>query len=150
MIDPRGPRFGAAVTTIVLAIVLITGSTPLLAVQAAVFAIGAAFGLRWAPYGLIYRAVIRPRLGQPSELEAEAPPRFAQAVGLVFALAGVAGYAAGITVLGIVATAAALAAAFLNAAFGFCLGCEMYLIIRRFWPARTAPGLADSDKEVAA
>lgn len=150
MIDPRGPRFGAAVTTIVLAIVLITGSTWLLAVQAAVFAIGAAFGLRWAPYGLIYRAVIRPRLGQPSELEAEAPPRFAQAVGLVFALAGVAGYAAGITVLGIVATAAALAAAFLNAAFGFCLGCEMYLIIRRFWPARTAPGLADSDKEVAA
>jgi len=151
MIDPRGPRFGAAITTIVLAIVLITSSTWLLAAQAAVFAVGTVFGLRYAPYGLIYRWLVKPRLGPPSESEAEAPPRFAQGVGLVFALAGVAGYAAGITVLGIVATAAALAAAFLNAAFGFCLGCEMYLIIRRFWPARTASGLVDdSDKEVAA
>jgi hypothetical protein len=149
-IDPRGPRFGAAITTIVLVIVLITGSTWLLAAQAAVFAVGAVFGLRYAPYGLIYQRLIKPRLGPPSELEAEAPPRFAQGVGLVFALVGVAGYAAGITVLGIVATAAALAAAFLNAAFGFCLGCEMYLIIRRFWPARTPSELAESDKEVAA
>jgi hypothetical protein len=150
MIDPRGPRFGAAVTTIVLAIVLIAGSSALLAAQAAVFAVGAVFGIRYAPYGLIYRWLVKPRLGPPSELEAGAPPRFAQAVGLVFALVGVAGYASGVTALGIAATAAALAAAFLNAAFGFCLGCEMYLIIRRFWPARTASGLADSDKEVAA
>jgi hypothetical protein len=149
-IDPRGPRFGAAITTIVLAIVLITGSTWLLAAQAAVFAVGTVFGLRYHPYGLIYQRLIKPRLGKPSELEPEAPPRFAQGVGLVFALIGVGGYAAGITVLGIVATAAALAAAFLNAAFGFCLGCEMYLIIRRIWPARTASGLVDSDKEVAA
>lgn len=137
MIDPRGPRFGAAITTVVLAIVLITGSMPLLAAQAAVFAVGAALGLRYAPYGLLYQRLVKPRLGPPSELEPEAPPRFAQGVGLAFALAGVAGYAAGITVLGVAATAAALAAAFLNAAFGFCLGCEMYLMIRRFWPART-------------
>lgn len=150
MIDPRGPRFGAAITTVVLAIVLITGSMPLLAAQAAVFAVGAALGLRYAPYGLLYQRLVKPRLGPPSELEPEAPPRFAQGVGLVFALAGVAGYAAGITVLGVAATAAALAAAFLNAAFGFCLGCEMYLMIRRFWPARTVSGLADSEKEVAA
>lgn len=150
MIDPRGPRFGAAVTTAVLAVVLITGSLPLLAAQAAVFAVGAVFGLRYAPYGLVFRWLVKPRLGPPSELEAEAPPRFAQAVGLVFALAGVAGYAAGVTPLGIAATAAALAAAFLNAAFGFCLGCEMYLTIRRFWPARAPSGLTDSDKEVAA
>jgi Domain of unknown function (DUF4395) len=150
MIDSRGPRFGAAITTVVLAVVLITASTWLLAAQAVVFAVAVAFGLRYAPYGLVYRWLVRPRLGPPSELEAEAPPRFAQGVGLVFALAGVAGYAAGITALGVVATAAALAAAFLNAAFGFCLGCEMYLIIRRIRPARSTSGLADSDKEVAA
>jgi hypothetical protein len=150
MIDPRGPRFGAAITTIVLVIVLVTGSTWLLAAQAAVFAVGAVFGLRYAPYGLLYQWLLKPRLGPPAEREAEAPPRFAQGVGLVFALAGVGGYAGGVTVLGIVATAAALAAAFLNAAFGFCLGCEMYLIIRKFWPARTVSGPADSDKEVAA
>jgi len=137
-IDPRGPRFSAAITTVVLAAVLVTSSVWLLAVQAVVFAVGSVFGLRYSPYGLLYRRLIRPRLGPPAELEAEAPPRFAQAVGLVFAAVGLAGYAAGLTWLGAAATAAALAAAFLNAVFGFCLGCEMYLLIRRVWPARSA------------
>jgi hypothetical protein len=133
-IDPRGPRAGALITTVVLAAVLVTGSAWLLAAQALVFAAGSVFGLRYSPYGFLYRKLIRPRLGPPRELEPEAPPRFAQAVGLVFAIAGVAGYAAGLNLLGMAATAAALAAAFLNAAFGFCLGCEMYLLIRRFRP----------------
>jgi len=133
-IDPRGPRFAALITTVVLAVVLVTGSAWLLAAQAVVFAVGAAFGLRYSPYGLLYRKLVRPRLGPPAELEPEAPPRFAQAVGLVFAVTGVAGYAAGVTWLGMTATAAALVAAFLNAVFGFCLGCEMYLLIRRIRP----------------
>jgi hypothetical protein len=146
-IDPRGPRFAAGITTVVLAVVLVTGSVWLLAAQAAVFAAGSVFGLRYSPYGLLYRRLVRPRLGPPAELEPEAPPRFAQAVGLVFAVVGVAGYAAGLTWLGVVATAAALAAAFLNAVFGFCLGCEMYLLIRRVWPGRQALALTDPDKE---
>jgi Domain of unknown function (DUF4395) len=147
-IDPRGPRFGALITTVVLAAVLITGSVWLLAAQALVFAVGAVFGLRYAPYGLLYRQLIRPRLGPPGELEPEAPPRFAQAVGLVFALAGVAGYATGLTWLGMAATAAALAAAFLNGVFGFCLGCEMYVLIRRIWPGRQPLVPASADREV--
>jgi Domain of unknown function (DUF4395) len=133
-IDPRGPRVAALITTVVLAAVLIAGSVWLLAAQALVFATGSIFGLRYSPYGLLYRRLVRPRLGSPRELESEAPPRFAQAVGLVFAIVGVAGYAVGVTWLGWTATAAALAAAFLNGAFGFCLGCEMYLLIRRIWP----------------
>ena len=137
-IDPRGPRFGALITTVVLVVVLITSSAWLLAAQAVVFAIGALFGLRNAPYGAVYRWLVRPRLGPPKELEAEAPPRFAQGVGLVFALVGVIGYATGTTPLGIAATALALVAAFLNGAFGLCLGCEMYLLIRRIAPARQA------------
>jgi hypothetical protein len=137
-IDPRGPRVSALITTVVLAVVLVTGSGWLLAAQALVFATGAVFGLRYSPYGFLYRRLIRPRLGPPGELEPEAPPRFAQAVGLVFALAGVAGYATGLTWLGMAATAAALVAAFLNGVFGFCLGCEMYLLIRRFRPGRQA------------
>jgi len=137
-IDPRGPRFGALITTIVLVAVLITSSAWLLAAQAAVFGIGAVFGLRYAPYGLVYRRLVRPKLGPPNELEDEAPPRFAQGVGLAFAVIGVIGYATGTTLLGIVATALALIAAFLNGAFGLCLGCELYLIIRRFMPARQA------------
>jgi hypothetical protein len=147
-IDPRGPRFGAIITTVVLAAVLITGSVWLLAAQALVFAVGAVFGLRYAPYGLLYRQLIRPRLGPPGELEPEAPPRFAQAVGLVFALVGVAGYATGLTWLGMAATAAALAAAFLNGVFGFCLGCEMYVLIRRIWPGRQPLVPASADREV--
>lgn len=135
-IDPRGQRFSAILTSFVLVVVLITSSSPLLAAQAVVFVIGVAFGLRSAPYGLIYQALVRPRLGPPKELEPEAPPRFAQGVGAVFALAGVVGYALGIPVLGMTATAFALIAAFLNAAFGLCLGCEAYLLIRRLTPGR--------------
>jgi len=149
-IDPRGPRFSALITTVVLGVVLVTSSVWLLAAQAVVFAAGSVFGLRYSPYGLLYRRLIRPRLGPPAELEPEAPPRFAQGVGLVFAVIGVAGYAAGLTWLGVAATAAALVAAFLNAVFGFCLGCEMYLLIRRTWPGREVLVLADPDKEVKA
>jgi|SRR5271165_2817197 len=147
-IDPRGPRFSAAITTVILAVVLVTSSVWLLAVQAVVFAAGSVLGLRYSPYGLLYRWLVRPRLRPPAELEPEAPPRFAQGVGLVFAVVGLAGYAAGLTWLGAVATAFALVAAFLNAVFGFCLGCEMYLLIRRIWPGRRALALADADQEV--
>ena len=148
MIDPRGARFGAVVSTVVLALVLVTGSGWLLGAQTLVFAVGAALGLRYAPYGMIYRWLIRPRLGPPRELEAEPPPRFAQGVGAAFGVIGVIGYGTGVTALGIVATAFALAAAFLNAAFGFCLGCEMYLMIQRIRAGGREPLSAETDKEV--
>ncbi len=96
-IDPRGPRFGAVITTVVLAVVLITGSAWLLAAQVAVFAVGALAGLRYAPYGLLYRRLIRPRLGPPAYTEAAAPPRFAQAMGAVIAGVGLICLAAGAT-----------------------------------------------------
>lgn len=130
-IDPRGARFGALLTTVVLAVVLATKDGWLLAAQAAVFGLATLLGLRYQAYGWVFRRFVRPRLGPPGELEAEAPPRFAQAVGFAFALVGVLGFAAGATTVGLVATALALAAAFLNAAFDLCLGCEMYLVLRR-------------------
>jgi hypothetical protein len=133
-VDPRGPRFAAWVTTVVLAVVLVTGWWPLLAAQAVVFAIGGFVGLRYAPYSLLYRYLVAPRLRPTDEREDAAPLRFAQAVGFGFAAVGVLGYATGTTWLGITATAFALAAAFLNAAFAFCLGCETYLLIQRFRP----------------
>ncbi|WP_037353955.1 DUF4395 domain-containing protein [Amycolatopsis orientalis] len=137
-VDPRGPRFAAIVTTVVLAVVLITQWWPLLALQTVVFAIGAFVGLKPAPYSVLYRLVVAPRLGPTSEREDAAPLRFAQAVGFVFALVGTIGFAAGVTPLGVVATAFALFAAFLNAAFNYCLGCQMYLLIKRFSPARAS------------
>ncbi|MER6247055.1 DUF4395 domain-containing protein [Streptomyces griseorubiginosus] len=130
-IDARGPRFGAAVTTVVLAAVLITGSGWLLAWQTLAFALGAAGGVGRSPYGWLFRKAVRPRIGPPTEFESPQPPRFAQAVGLAFAALGLVGYGIGPEWLGLAATGLALAAAFLNAAFGYCLGCEMYLLVRR-------------------
>ena len=143
-IDPRGPRFGAVLTTAVLAAVLITGNAWLLAAQAVVFALGAAGR---SPYGLLFRHLVRPRLGPPAELESAAPPRFAQGVGLVFAALGLLGFVAGSSLLAVAAMAAALGAAFLNAAFDICIGCEVYLLLRRTAPLRKA---APIRKEVSA
>lgn len=139
-IDPRGPRFGALITMVMFAIVLLTGSVWVLTAQAVVFAAGTFLGLPASPYGLAYRWLVRPRLGPPAELEDAGPPRFAQAVGLVISLAGIAGYAAGITPLGMTFAALGLVAAVLNGVFGLCLGCEMYLLIRRARPAGAGAG----------
>ena len=135
-IDVRGPRFSAWVTSAVLALALVLGSGELVVVQAAVFAVGAFAGLRNAPYGVLFRLFVAPRLGPVREREPEAPARFAQLVGLLFAAVGAAGYLLGAPVVGAVATGLALVAALLNAATGFCLGCELYLIARRALPAR--------------
>ncbi|MFC8089794.1 DUF4395 domain-containing protein [Streptomyces sp. NPDC057301] len=130
-IDVRGPRFGAAVTTVVLAAVLVTASAWLLAWQTLAFALGAAGGVGRSPYGWLFRTAVRPRLGPPTEFEPPEPPRFAQAVGLLFASLGLVGYTLGPEWLGLTATGVALAAAFLNAVFGYCLGCEAFLLLRR-------------------
>ena len=135
-VDVRGPRFAAWVTSAVLALALVLGSGWLVAAQAVVFAVGAFAGLRYAPYGVLFRILVAPRLGPAREREPEAPPRFAQLVGLLFAVVGAAGYLLGAPVVGAVATGLALVAALLNAASGFCLGCELYLIARRALPAR--------------
>ena len=138
LVAVRGPRFSAWITAIVLAVALVLGSGVLVAVQAIVFAVGAFAGLRYAPYGAFFRAVVAPRLGPVREREPEAPPRFAHLVGLLFAVVGAAGYLLGVPVLGAVATGLALVAALLNAVTGFCLGCELYLIARRALPASPA------------
>jgi Domain of unknown function (DUF4395) len=139
-VDPRGQRFAAAVTSVVLVAVLVTESWLLLAAQALVFAVGVGFGARHAPYALAFTGLVRPRLGPPPRWEDAAPPRFSQGVGFVFAAVGVVGYGFAVTWLGLIATAMALVAAFLNAAFGFCLGCESYLLIKRFTPQTRSAG----------
>jgi hypothetical protein len=153
LVDPRGPRFGAAVTTVALALALLTGWAWLLAVQAVVFAFGAAGR---SPYGVLYARLVRPRLGPPAELEDTRPLRFAQAVGLGVSVVALAALALPTAIVTVLALAAALAAAFLNAAFGICLGCEVYLLLRRVSSrtpiARTVPNdrPAHSHTEVAA
>ncbi len=136
-IDVRGPRFAAWVTSAVLAVGLLAADGALVAGQAAVFAVGAVAGLRYAPYGVLFRLLVAPRLGPVREREPEAPARFAQLVGLLFAVVAAAGFLLGAPTVGFVATGLALVAALLNAATGFCLGCEVYLTARRALPART-------------
>lgn len=134
-VDPRGPRFAATITTVLLAAALLTLPSPvgigLLAVQTVVFAWGAVRGVAASPYGALYRHLVRPRLAPPAELEDPRPPRFAQVVGLVFSAVGLVAVLAGATTAGLVAVGFALAAAFANAAFAFCLGCELYLLLLR-------------------
>jgi disulfide bond formation protein DsbB len=137
-IDPRGTQFAAAVTSVVLAAVLLSPPSlaiALIAVQTILFAVGAGLGVQHTPHAWVFRKLVRPRLGPPSELEDAAPPRFAQAVGLVFATVALVGFLAGATTIGLVATGLALVAALLNAVLGLCLGCELYLLIRRIRPA---------------
>jgi hypothetical protein len=130
-IDARGPRFSALLTTVVLAIALVTGSVWVAVFQAVVFAIGATKGPQFTPYAFIYRSLIKPRLKSPLRTEDVRPPKFAQSIGLAFAIVAIVGAATGSSVVFSVAVAAALAAAFLNAAFDFCLGCQVYLILAR-------------------
>ena len=131
-IDARGPRFGATITTIVLAIALVTQNKWVIVAQGLVFLIGAVKGPQFTPYGLIFKNVIKPRLSGVAPTEDVRPPKFAQAVGFVFALVSGIGAFAGVDLVFTIAVGAALAAAILNAAFNYCLGCEMYLLIVRF------------------
>ena len=130
-IDARGPRWSALFTTVVLAIALVTSSVWVIAFQAVVFAIGALRGPQFTPYALIFKKVIKPRLKSTATMEDVRPPQFSQAVGLAFTLVAIIGSATGAGGVFTVAVGFALAAAFLNAAFNFCLGCQMYLLILR-------------------
>jgi hypothetical protein len=136
-LDPRGVRFTAAITSAILALGLITGSWRVMAAQTVLFGLCAFIGMQLNPWGSLFRRAVQHRLApvDPAEREDVAPVRFSQGVGFVFALAATVGYAAGWTVFGTVANAFALVAALLNAVFGFCLGCQMYLLLRRLAPA---------------
>jgi hypothetical protein len=137
-IDPRGPRFSAGITAVVLLIVialalvgLTLAATILFALQAAVFAIGAFAGVQRHPYGFLYKKLVRPRLKPPLELEDARPPTFAQGVGLFVAVVGLVLTLIGLPIALPIAAAAAFVAAFLNAVFDFCLGCQIYLLLVR-------------------
>jgi hypothetical protein len=133
LIDARGPRYSAGITTIVLALALITESIYVIGFQFAVFLSAVLFGLRKSIYGFIYRGLIQPRLKGPVLSEDQRAPRFAQFIGALFAFVALLGGVSGNSSVFLIATSFALGAAFLNAAFGFCLGCQMYLILVRLF-----------------
>ncbi len=146
-IDPRGPRFGATITSVLLLIVVLLGLTEpfgtdlvaralqpsalLLTVLVALFAWGAFAGIQKHPYGAVYRRLIAPRLAPPTEREHPAPPTFAQLVGLIVTATGLVLHLVGLPGALVVAASAAFIAAFLNAAFAYCLGCQLYVLLVR-------------------
>ena len=137
-IDPRGPRFGAAITAILLLVVVGLGLSGnetaggiLLAAIVALFGWAAFAGIERHPYGALFRRFVRPKLGAPSELESPVPPTFAQGVGFVITLAGLALHLVGVDGALVVAASAAFIAAFLNSVFGYCLGCQIYVLLVR-------------------
>jgi Domain of unknown function (DUF4395) len=144
-VDVRGPRFAAWITTAVLVLTLLVSAVSaaaaavILGGQAVVFAISALRGPRQSPYGLVFANLVAPSLGPVTEREPVPPLKFAQVVGFVFASIGVVGFATGVTVLGEIATGFALVAAFLNAAFGICLGCQLYPLVARLGRPRGRP-----------
>jgi len=131
IIDARGPRFGAVITTAVLATALATNNLWVIVAQAVIFAIGAFKGPQFTPYAFLYKSIVKPRLKGDVPAEDVRPPQFAQSVGLIFALVAIGGVLSGFNAIFTVAVAFALGAAFLNAAFNFCLGCEIYLLLLR-------------------
>ena len=133
LIDARGPRYSAGITSVVLALALITESSYVIGFQFAVFLSAVLFGLRRSIYGFIYRCLIQPRLSGPVPSEDQRAPRFAQFIGALFAFIALLGGVTGNSVVFLIATSFALGAAFLNAAFGFCLGCQIYLILLRLF-----------------
>ncbi|CAB4790314.1 unannotated protein [freshwater metagenome] len=130
-IDARGPRFSALLTVVILSLAIYTESIWVLAIQTVVFAVGAIKGPQFTPYAYLFKKVIRPRLKGEAPKEDVRPPQFAQSVGLAFTIVALAGIIANIPLLFTISLGFALGAAFLNAAFNFCLGCEMYLLILR-------------------
>ncbi|MFM7030499.1 MAG: DUF4395 domain-containing protein [Micrococcales bacterium] len=145
-IDPRGPRFGAGITNILSVVAFLEAldksSEPVAAaifgLFAVLFLIGTLYGTSKHPFGWIYRTFVKPRLAAPKELEDSRPPQFAQGVGLFVSLSGLALYAAAVP-FGLAGAAAALfIASALQSYFGYCLGCQMYLGLKRVGVIRSA------------
>ena len=137
-IDPRGPRFGAAITAVLLAATVFAGlvgaatlTLGLYLLATALFAWGAFAGIRRHPSGILFARFVRPRLAPPAELEDPRPPTFAQGVGFAVTFIGLVLHLVGVPGALVVAAAVAFVAAFLNAAFGYCLGCQIYLLLVR-------------------
>jgi hypothetical protein len=150
MIDPRGHRFGAGASAVLLVLSVLLQAP--FGVALALLSIGtsAAFGLRYSIYGATWRRLVRlARLG-PAEPEHEYPPRFAQTLGSVALVLSLVAFAAGAAAIGWTFALAVAALQSVLAITGYCLGCRLYflrwwvpdLLTRAWTRGRRTPGVA--------
>jgi hypothetical protein len=138
-IDPRGPRFGAAITSVLMVLVIYLSLDPattnlalgIMIFSVAMFSIGTAVGPAKHPYSYVFKFLVRPALKPPTALENQTPVHFAQFVGLLVTGTGLVLHLLNVPYALPVSAAAAFTAAFLNAVFAYCLGCQMYLGLKR-------------------
>lgn len=134
-VDARAVRFGAGITASLFAVAFLTAgtttATALLIFQTAVFAAVVAGGFKYSLYGRIFRALVAPRLNSKPNLEPAAAPHFAQIIGLGCASIAASAALLGLSALALTFTGITFLASFLNAAFNFCLGCEVHVLLQR-------------------
>jgi Domain of unknown function (DUF4395) len=136
-IDVRGPRFSAAVACTVLVLAYLTRQPTLLAVQVVVFAVGSIAGLRWSPYGNVFRFLKRRLpLGPPPATEPEGGPRFAQTMGLLVSGTGLGLVLLGQATFGWALVLVVIALSALLALTGLCVACELRAVALRLTRAR--------------
>lgn len=132
LIDARGPRFASVVTAAVLALALIGVYTPLFPIlvglQALVFFIGAALGVRRQPYIAFFDRVLAPRLAPAPRWQDPTAPRVAQAIALVLLVVALMAWAFGGLTVAVICVAAAFVVALTLALTGYCIGCEGYAV----------------------
>jgi hypothetical protein len=153
MIDPRGHRFGAGASSLLLIVAAVTNTPWLVAVALASIGVSAAFGLRYSIYGAIWRRIVRLTGLGKVEPEHEYPPRFAQVLGSTALTLSLVAFALGLPIVG---WALALTVAGLQGLLGvtgYCLGCRLYFlrwwvpdVVTRIW-TRGRGGLAPLNAE---
>ncbi len=140
--DPRAPRFNQGVVGALALAAFVFEAPFVVPALALLLAAGAFLGPHANPLSWLWRRAIVPglRLGPPAHAKDAAPVRFAQAVGFVFLLAAslllfpMAPTLAHTTGWALTLLVAALA--LLAAATDLCVGCEAYVLLRK-WTART-------------
>ena len=131
MIDPRGHRFGAGVSAILLIAAFLADAPWLVVVVLLSIGVSAAFGLRYSIYGAIWRRIVRIAKLGPTEPEHEYPPRFAQVLGSTALILSLLAFALGVPTLGWLFALAVAGLQTLLAVTGYCLGCRLYFL--RWW-----------------
>ena len=138
-LDPRGPRFGAGITSILMLVVIYLSLDPaseglalaVMGFAVVMFSFGSLLGPARHPYSYLYKYTLRKFLMAPAYLEPATPVHFAQVIGLVITGLGLVLGLIGVDFALPIAAAAAFMAAFVNAVFAYCIGCQMYLGLKR-------------------